>query len=230
MSDKKPDYSKFTTKPGDNVSDEWGTPYWLYGIGALFERADSFTGAHNFYDPCPSKDQPEAVWTTPGGIRLYRLRRLGWNHFKKNDSDCPVEDARYVNFNRTYFNYPFFINPPFSNPMPWFALAEFEYIRSGRKSLIILPGHAHAPWFQAIMARCNTGGHIPVRMHPLGRVAYRPLMGQKVSSPRFGSVLVSVGYEDHEYDPVRLLDFLKTHPRHGVVETYNFGEKKFFDF
>jgi site-specific DNA-methyltransferase (adenine-specific) len=85
-----------------------------------------------------------------------------------------------------------FVNPPYSNVVPWVEKAIAECRAERACSLLLLPNNTDTAWFHDLVLRwCS------VRFLR-GRIAFLGYDGQPVSGNRGGNILVAATYrEDH---------------------------------
>lgn len=128
-------------------------------------------------------------WGTPDFVFDCIMSLTGLSGRTMHDP-CPYLGKDGLNRNVGWGRYNF-VNPPFSNPLPWIARAQ-EEIHLGNGTVMVLPAFTDRKWWigdGGLQERMHYDRQIRV-MH-IGRVKYVPLEGQKQSSPRFGSCLVT---------------------------------------
>lgn len=133
-------------------------------------------------------------WGTPPVVFDAIMAGCGEAASKWHDP-CPYKGELTSNGLSEYWESKTFVNPPFSDPAPWIRRAH-HYAQIGHQIVMVLPAFTDRKWFikelQPLLLRRPSVHQI---VH-IGRVNYIPLEGQKKSSPRFGSCLVSFNILD----------------------------------
>ena len=66
--------------------------------------------------------------------------------FHFNDDPCPLDDNPKINGLERDWGTSVFLNPPYSNPLPWVEKAYYEYLK-GKTIVGLLRGDTSTRWF-----------------------------------------------------------------------------------
>lgn len=159
-------------------TDQWGTPPSIYRyLGAFGAESETW-----WYDPCPHPKQECIRTAVSGDSRKVIIYTSPVGSPGRRDGLAGSWGVRN------------FVNPPFSNPVPWINKA-FGELLGGRVTVMCLPAFTDRRWWlDGVEPHLNTPHRQRLRAYFIGRHKYVPLDGQHASNPRFGTVLLTFGF------------------------------------